>query len=219
MLLQRFLKIPLAGSVLLLALAPALAQDATNKPGAMPVKPVVPLEQVSDNKAETVDIIPSNAENTTKYQIDADAPTHPPVNLSPDRSEIIRLDQKATTVISGNPNHLSIIPSNSQELVLVGRMPGATYFTALNSKGEVVMQRHVIVAGPKEKYVRIRKSCAASGNTACQPTQVYYCPDTCHEIVLNVQESGNTVPAEAVTPTETSQAGTGATTTQQEPTQ
>lgn len=201
MLLQRFFKIPLAGCALLLAFAPALAQDAPKLAPATetPAKPA--LENVSSGKAETVDIVPSNTETAGHYQIDLDSPTHPPINLSPDKSEIIKLDQKATTVISGNPNHLSVLPSNAQELILVGRAPGATYFTALNSKGEVIMQRHVIVAGPKEKYVRIRKSCAATGDKACQATQVYYCPDTCHEIVLNVQESEKSVIPEGATVT------------------
>ena len=50
------------------------------------------------------------------------------------------------------------------------------------------MQRHVIVGSPKQKYVRIRKSC--SGNQKdCQPTQVYYCPDMCHKVNIAMEDS------------------------------
>ncbi|MBK7361953.1 MAG: hypothetical protein IPJ01_06550 [Micavibrio sp.] len=58
------------------------------------------------------------------------------------------------------------------------------------------MQRHVIVASPKEKYVRIRKSCASS--KGCQPTQVYYCPDMCHEIILNDKQGIETAESDEV---------------------
>ena len=54
----------------------------------------------------------------------------------------------------------------------------------MDATGNVVMQRHVIVASPKEKYVRVRRSCATAENKNCQTTQVFYCPDMCHEIVM-----------------------------------
>ena len=136
-----------------------------------------------------INILPADAVTDNEYPVDIDDPTHPPVRLMPDKSELVRLDEPATTIIAGNPNHLSILPSTSQGLILVGRMPGATHFIALNSKDEIIMQRRVIVAGPRENYVRIRKTCAASEEENCQATQVYYCPDTCHEIALNVEES------------------------------
>ncbi len=107
--------------------------------------------------------------------------THPPLRLTPDRSELVRVKKPIASIVIGNPEHANILMDSPNLLVVVPRTPGATFFTALDGDGNVVMQRHVIVAGPKKNYVRIRRSCAnASGS--CQETSVFYCPDMCHEI-------------------------------------
>ncbi|MGB4106496.1 MAG: pilus assembly protein N-terminal domain-containing protein [Alphaproteobacteria bacterium] len=140
------------------------------------------------------DILPVRAASEADVVIDESNPTHPPVRLTPDKTELIRLDRKASTVLVGNPGHLNILPEGPNSLVLIPRAPGATYFTVLDEANKIIMQRHVIVASPKEKYVRIRKSCGGASGKDCQPTQVYYCPDMCHEIMLNAQ--GELNPAE-----------------------
>ena len=117
--------------------------------------------------------------------------THPAMSLTPDKSEIVRLDREAATVIVGNPAHLSILAENTKTLVLVPKAPGATYFTVLDRQSQVVMQRHVVVGKAAAQYMRVRKSCAGSKDANCQTTQVYYCPDMCHEIIMNaVSEQG-----------------------------
>jgi hypothetical protein len=100
---------------------------------------------------------------------------------------MVRLDEDAGTVIVGNPVHINIIADSARTLVVVPRTPGATYFTVLDKKGEVMMQRHVIVASPKKNYIRVRRTCPAD-NDACKPISVYYCPDMCHEILQAEQE-------------------------------
>ncbi len=113
--------------------------------------------------------------------------TDPAVKLTPDKSEIIRLSRKAASIIVGNPTHLSVLPENATTLVLVPKIPGATYFTVLDIDKKVIMQRHVIVDGPSDKYMRIRKSCAGSKQKGCQETEVYYCPDMCHQIAIGAE--------------------------------
>jgi hypothetical protein len=87
--------------------------------------------------------------------------------------------------------------------VVIPRAPGATYFTVLDKDGNVIMQRHVVVAAPKKNYVRVRRSCAnAPEGTACAPTSVYFCPDMCHEIgAAGAEGSGATTS----TPTSTAE--------------
>lgn len=136
--------------------------------------PAAPVAAPGDSSAEAavvdVDLPPIPAE-----------PTHPMLRLTPDKSEIVNLDKPVKTVVVGNENNMQVFLDSSRRLVLVPRLPGATYFTALDEGGNVVMQRHVIVASPKDKYVRIRRTCAMStGN--CASIQTYYCPDMCHEI-------------------------------------
>jgi len=116
--------------------------------------------------------------------------THPVLELTPDKSELVKLDQEAASVIVGNPNHVNVMLDTPDTLVVVPRAPGASYFSVVGKDGSIIMQRHVIVGGGahKENYVRIRRSCAGSSSTSCAETSVYYCPDTCHEVSLNQGE-------------------------------
>lgn len=114
--------------------------------------------------------------------------THPILRLTPDKSEIVRLDKEAASVIVGNPTHVSVLLDTANTLVVVPRAPGASHFTVVGKDGSVLMQRHVIVGAAKEQYVRIRRSCGA-GDTGCEPTSVYFCPDMCHEVKENAQRS------------------------------
>lgn len=142
-----------------------------------------------------VDVIPV-VSNNDAYAFESDDVTHPPLRLTPDKSTLIRLPRAAGSIIVGNPNHLNILPDSSLTLVAVPRMPGASFFTVLDKDGEVVMQRHVIVASPSKKYVRIRRTC--NGDAAgCQDTSVYYCPDMCHEIQMNVEPNETSTDASA----------------------
>jgi len=131
------------------------------------------------NTAYAIDIIP--ASKTAHASLEETADTHPPIKLTPDKSELIRLNAKAGSVIIGNPDHVSILAENAKTLVLVPGVPGATHITILDQQANILMRRHVIIAQPKERYVRIRKPCRGEDET-CEPTRVYFCPDMCHEI-------------------------------------
>jgi hypothetical protein len=165
--------------------------SATEEAPAYPPQPAVVESQ---SKGSGIEILPAKSINMEEFQIDPDYQTHPPIRLTPDKSELVRLDREAMTIIVGNPLHLSVLADNPKTLIMVGRAPGATHFMALDAKGEVIMQRHAIVASPKEKYVRIRSSCATSGNANCQTTRVYYCPDMCHEVLIDSQTAGGAQP-------------------------
>jgi len=106
--------------------------------------------------------------------------THPPLRLTPDRSEILTMDENVGRVVIGNETHLNILMDTTKRLVIVPRIPGATYFTILGENGKILMQRYAIIAAPEEKYVRIRQPC--QGEDRCMPIRMFYCPDMCHEI-------------------------------------
>lgn len=129
--------------------------------------------------ASAQDLMPAQA---ALSEIDIDE-THPPVKLTPDKSELIHLDKAASSIIVGNPLHLSVVMDNTKLLILVPKEPGATHMTILDAEGNIIMQRHVLVASPQKKYVRIRRSCA--GDSSCEETSVYYCPGICHKVLLN----------------------------------
>lgn len=137
----------------------------------------------AEESGNVVDII--SAKSPEAEAVDEGAHTHPPIRLTPDKSEIVTLSREAASIIVGNPNHLGVMADSSRRLVLVPRAPGASFFTVLDKEGGVIMQRHAIIASPKKKYVRVRRACAASTDENCQETRVFYCPDMCHEIVMN----------------------------------
>jgi hypothetical protein len=184
----------------------AIPASVTAPDNALPPQPATP---------PGVDVLPAQSLSVDELDlIDPDEPTHPNINMTPDKSEIVRLDADAATVIVGNPSHLSVLVENTRTLVLASKIPGASYFTVLDHNGNIVMQRHVIVASPQQKYMRIRKSCSGVKGD-CKATQVYYCPDMCHEINLNTGEEKSSTdqpgdaPAQplAVPETETSTSG------------
>lgn len=130
-----------------------------------------------------IDIIPAASSEEGGAATEDLAETHPPLKLSLDKSEIIILPEDIGTVVVGNPAHFSILADSPRRLIAVPKAAGASYFTVLNKAGTVIMQRHVLVASPKERYVRVRKTCYGdSAQGGCIPTQTYYCPDMCHEI-------------------------------------
>ena len=118
--------------------------------------------------------------------------THPVLNLTPDKSELIKLDQDAASVVVGNPNHISVMLDTPDTLIVVPRAPGASYFTVMGKDGSILMQRHAVVGTASQKseeYVRIRRSCGPNSGNDCQQTSVYFCPDICHEVSLDQQAS------------------------------
>jgi hypothetical protein len=149
---------------LLISMSPALAQNA-----------------VSDvSKGGIFDVTASESNNAEMQDW---GETHPLLRISPDKSELIKLDRDAVSVIVGNPQHLSVLLDTPNVLVLVPRAPGATYFTALDRQGEPIMARHVVVAAPEKQYIRVRRSCInAEADSGCTAQSVYFCPDMCHEI-------------------------------------
>ena len=132
-------------------------------------------------------LIPSQATVSIDAQFSVDEETHPPLRLTPDRSEIIELDKSVNRVIIGNEVHINVMLDTAKRLIIVPRIPGATFFSVLDGEGNIIMQRHVVVANPKEKYVRVRQPCR--GTDACMPIRMYYCPEMCHEIAI-VGEDG-----------------------------
>ncbi len=138
--------------------------------------------QTKGQPAET-DLMPPVTAQSAASLPKLEAETHPVLNLSPDKSELVPLDREAHSVIVGNSSHVAVLLDTPKLAVVVPRTAGATYFTVLDKNGDVVMQRHVVVSAPKKNYVRVRRSCGnAADGQDCKPTSVYFCPDMCHEI-------------------------------------
>jgi Flp pilus assembly secretin CpaC len=144
-------------------------------------------------KQAVVDIIPAHTATGegTNAPFKDDEATHPILRVTTDKSEIITLDRDAASVIVGNPLHANVMADSVRKLVVIPRAPGATYFTVLDTDGNVIMQRHVIVGSPKEGYVRVKKVCNKDSGEGCKNTNVFYCPDMCHEIGSTTEQDSS----------------------------
>lgn len=138
-------------------------------------------EASTPHPADILDLAP--AAGTTLPSAEDLLATHPMLRMTPDKTEIVTLDSDAASVIVGNPAHINVQLDTPRTMVVTPLAPGATYLTVLDQERNVIMQRHIIVASPKQRYIRIRRSCAnAEDSSACKQTSVYFCPDMCHEI-------------------------------------
>lgn len=159
-----------------LILSTALTLSAAAQPGAQPAQDLMP---------------PVTTQSAANPTDNLNSETHPTLNLMPDKSELVRLDREASSIVVGNSSHVSVLLDAPRLAVVIPRTPGATYFTVLDKDGDVIMQRHVVVAAPKKNYVRVRRSCSGDNNRGdCQPTSVYFCPDMCHEIGSSEAQEG-----------------------------
>ncbi len=162
---------------------------ATSVPKEPAFQGLIPPAQKSDNDSIV----------TYGLEKPVGSDTHPILKITPDKSELVRLDSDAASIVVGNPDHLGVLMDNRRLLILVPRQPGATYMTVLNSEGAVIMQRHVIIASPQADYIRIRRSCAGQGRD-CQETSVYYCPGMCHQVGMAKPMGSGDMPPIAAQP-------------------
>lgn len=120
------------------------------------------------------------------------------IRITPDASKVLRLEDDAASVIVTNPEHARVILDSPRLLIILPRTPGSTRFTVLNSKGESILEKSIVVAAAaaKQQYVRIRRMCGQTGSgTDCVPVSYYFCPDGCFE-VSPVQPGDNSVPVQ-----------------------
>jgi hypothetical protein len=122
------------------------------------------------------------------------------LRLTPNKNKIIRLDQDAASIIVNNPDHASVMLDSPRLIIVMPRLPGTTSFTVLNSAGETILQKDVIVTNVQPQYVRVRRVCA-SGDTACTPAAYYYCPDGCYEVTPVAPGREGNIPPPPVTAT------------------
>lgn len=175
----------LTASLRILAVAACVGAFSPAAFASDPAKPAMDLPQVV-TEASAPSSVPVLKETT-----------HPTINLSPDDTQLIKLDQDAGLVVVGNPEHANVIADSTRTLVVIPRKPGATYFTVMGNDGNIIMRRMVIVAGPEAHYVRVKNTCKAAGSSAnCVENNVYYCPDTCHEVLIGSESA--TVTEQAV---------------------
>lgn len=141
-----------------------------------------------------------------------DAAEIPPLRISPDKPEIIKLDRDAVNVLVGSEQTLRAVPDTNRTIILIPKQPGATFVKVTDADGKIIMQRHVIVGAPEKssKYIRIRRVCAEDAKN-CKQFSVYYCPDICHEVNVVQNEAASSALSEAPADAPSPQNATGET--------
>ena len=118
-----------------------------------------------------------------------------PLRLTSNKNRIIRLDQDAASVIVNNPVHAVVMLDSPRLLIVMPRQPGVTSFTVLDSAGNVILHKDIIVTNVQPRYVRIRRMCGG-GDASCVPAAYFYCPDGCYEVTpVGDAGTGGNVPA------------------------
>lgn len=147
------------------------------------------LERLLDNPAAQTDQY--NKKSTTTAQTSVAPKTgsaaavrttpRDAIRLTPDRTEIVRLEQDAASVVVTNPAHAQVMLETPRLMLVMPRSPGSTSLFVLDKEGNTIFERDIIISGTAKPYVRIRKSCGSNDNN-CNSDSYFYCPDGCYEV-------------------------------------
>lgn len=179
-------------ALLVICATPLVAQAEGD---AMPPPPAViatPMPEPAASPTPAPDFIPPQAMQVTPAMLEGELSntSFPILRLTPDKIEVLRLEADAANVIVGNAKHLVAMVETPRQIMLIPRLAGATHFQVLNAAGDTIMERDVIIAAPKQDYVRVRRTCTA-GKKNCEEMSMFYCPDMCHQVALTQKDKAN----------------------------
>lgn len=100
------------------------------------------------------------------------APTEGPIAVSIDQARLIRLPDRAATIVVGNPLIADITLQPGSLIIVTGKSFGATNFVAIDRNGEVLVERMILVQGAADPVVTVYKGVERetwSCMPVCQP--------------------------------------------------
>lgn len=103
------------------------------------------------------------------------------IKMQTERPVVVKLEEDVANILIGNDLYLNIFPDSRRTLILMPLNPGATFFRALDADGNTIIEKRVIVASPKQNYIRVRQACGGD-DELCSFQSIYYCPDMCHNV-------------------------------------
>lgn len=72
-----------------------------------------------------------------------------------DQATMLRLEHPAAEIVVGNPSIADVSVQSGDTLVLTGKSFGETNLIVIGKKGDVLINRRVVVQEPKEGYVTV----------------------------------------------------------------
>lgn len=92
-----------------------------------------------------------------------------PINVRLDQAKLIKLPERVSTVVVGNPLIADVAVQPGGMMVVTGKGFGGTNLVALDRRGRVLMERQVQVLGPSDNVVVVYRG-AARSTYSCVPT-------------------------------------------------
>jgi Flp pilus assembly secretin CpaC len=102
----------------------------------------------------------------------APPPTGGPVPVSIDQAKLIKVPERAATIIIGNPLVADITLQPGGIIIVTGKSYGATNFVAMDRNGEVLVDRIILVESAADPVVTIHRGIERetySCMPVCQP--------------------------------------------------
>jgi len=102
----------------------------------------------------------------------APVPTGGPIAVNIDQAKLIRLPDRAATIVIGNPLVADITLQPGSIIIVTGKSYGATNFVAMDRNGEVLLERIILVQGAADPVVTVYRGIERetwSCMPVCQP--------------------------------------------------
>jgi hypothetical protein len=102
----------------------------------------------------------------------APAPTGGIIPVNIDQAKLIRLPERAATIVVGNPLVADITLQPGGVIIVTGKSYGATNFVAMDRNGEVLVDRIIVVESPADRIVTVYRGIERESYSCmpvCQP--------------------------------------------------
>src|SRR3954453_8953809 len=102
----------------------------------------------------------------------APVPTGGPIAVNIDQARLIRLPDRAATIVIGNPLIADITLQPGSIIIVTGKGYGATNFVAMDRDGEVLLERIILVQSAADPIVTVYKGIERESYSCmpiCQP--------------------------------------------------
>lgn len=129
---------------------------------------------------------PASPSAMPEYTLLSAPQTSLPVRIKPGKPETVHLDADAGRVIvDDKPKNISATIYDSRSIVLFPHnTTGGAHFTVFGKDGKPIMARYAIINDPEKKYIRLHQVCKTGHDSACDRTDVYFCPNFCYQTHL-----------------------------------
>jgi Flp pilus assembly secretin CpaC len=102
----------------------------------------------------------------------APAPTGGTIAVNIDQAKLIRLPERAATIVIGNPLVADITLQPGGVIIVTGKSYGATNFVAMDRNGEVLLDRIILVESVADRIVTVYRGVERESYSCmpvCQP--------------------------------------------------